>query len=80
MLLKNLQKLAPVAVTLVLLALTASGCGRRGKLEEPPDPAKIEADKARAASGDPVDSQRPRRKKVRPIARPGNDTPVDWIL
>ena len=68
------------ALLLGALTLAVAGCGRRGKLEEPPDPVKVAAAKAKAESGNPVDQQRPRRRKVRPIQPPDTTTPLDWLL
>ena len=78
MALHHVNKIALAAALLATLAL--AGCGRRGKLEEPPDPAKVEAAKAKAESGDAVAQQRPTRRKARAIQRPKTTTPFDFLL
>ena len=78
--LTKFHRLALNALLLGALSLAIAGCGRRGKLEEPPDPVKVAAAKAKAESGNPVDQQRPRRRKVRPIQPPDTTTPLDWLL
>ncbi len=60
---------------IVLAALALSGCGRRGALEEPPDPSAL------AKAAEPEDPTRPHpRHKPTPIARPTTPFILDPLL
>ena len=78
--LTRLHTFALNALLIGALSLAVAGCGRRGKLEEPPDPATVAAEKAKAENGGAVEQQRPRRRKSRPIQAPDTTTPFDWLL
>ena len=72
--------LFPRCALMLLAGLALAGCGRRGALEEPPDPADV-AQKQQAQPGVEAPTPRPagRRRSgpPKPLLR---ETPLDFLL
>lgn len=78
----DLSRRRVALLTAAALALCLAGCGRRGPLEAPPDPA-AEAAKAREAGAgvdQPVGRPVGRRNRDTRITPPRVDTPADFLL